>query len=425
MSRDFLDALEDQLREATTRGEVSRRRRLRLRLARWISTPMAVGGVAVVASATAVAAGLTGQFNGPAAGHGTTTTATVAARTGLSGGPAGSRSAQPVPAVVAARDRAAVGSVPAGGPVPPGFQPASFTAINELDWWLLGPAPCASPPCTSIVRTRDGGRSFVGLPAPRTNAVTQLRFADALDGYAFDPQLWTTHDGGETWRRLQVGGPVSELAAGGGHVYALVSLGAAYGYRLVRSGVAADTWRTLRTIRDGQPVLWVQGREVMVVTQARSAVERLLISTDDGLRFQAGAVLPKGENFCGIDATLRATIWAQCLDAMTVQVLRASGARAKFIPSRRGAFLPMTAFAAASPSTAIAGSSLLERTTDGGRSWRPAVAPANVYWTYLGFTDATHGVAIGTIGPTRPGQPSRLYYTTDAGASYHYVPITP
>jgi len=50
-----------------------------------------------------------------------------------------------------------------------------------------------------------------------------------------------------------------------------------------------------------------------------------------------------------------------------------------------------------------------------------AAAPS-ADWTYLGFTDATHGVALGNFG-TGGHQDSRLYYTTDGGASYHYVPV--
>ncbi len=107
-------------------------------------------------------------------------------------------STQTTPAVV----------IPAGGPVPAGFAPSSFTAIGEQTWWLLGNAPCASAPCTSIVRTTNGGVSFVGIPAPRapydppgssqTTGVWQLRFADAVDGFAYDTSLYVTHRGGSS-----------------------------------------------------------------------------------------------------------------------------------------------------------------------------------------------------------------------------------
>src|SRR5439155_13711178 len=56
---------------------------------------------------------------------------------------------------------------PPGGPVPPGFLAASVTFVSPSNGWVLGSAPCASPPCTSIVRTTDGGHTWKGIPAPR------------------------------------------------------------------------------------------------------------------------------------------------------------------------------------------------------------------------------------------------------------------
>jgi hypothetical protein len=56
---------------------------------------------------------------------------------------------------------------PAGGPVPAGFHAVDLTFVDVNDGWALGTAPCASAPCTSILRTTDGGLSWAGIPAPR------------------------------------------------------------------------------------------------------------------------------------------------------------------------------------------------------------------------------------------------------------------
>jgi photosystem II stability/assembly factor-like uncharacterized protein len=78
------------------------------------------------------------------------------------------------------------------------------------------------------------------------------------------------------------------------------------------------------------------------------------------------------------------------------------------------------AFAAASAGTAVVGGQQLYRTSDGGESYAP-VGPAGITaWQYLGFTDATHGVALGYQGVEDQSH-ERLYYTTDGGASYHLV----
>ena len=85
---------------------------------------------------------------------------------------------------------------------------------------------------------------------------------------------------------------------------------------------------------------------------------------------------------------------------------------------------PIDSFAAATGSVAVAsGQGPLYRTTDGGASWKPVDAPSAA-WSYLGFTDATHGVAIGDFGGG-DHQQWRLYYTINGGKSYHLVSIGP
>jgi hypothetical protein len=79
---------------------------------------------------------------------------------------------------------------PAGGPVPRGFRAQSVTFVSPTMGWVLGTAPCAAAPCTSVLRTRDGGRTWSGIPAPRVRlgdglpaeGASELRFADARNG---------------------------------------------------------------------------------------------------------------------------------------------------------------------------------------------------------------------------------------------------
>jgi hypothetical protein len=317
---------------------------------------------------------------------------------------------------------------------PGGFTPASFTAISETHWWLLGTAPCRRPPCTSIVMTDSGGRSFVGIPAPRTKAVNQLRFADALDGYAFGPQLWTTHDGGATWKRVSVAGNVTELAAGNGGVFALVRSPHGRG-ELLRSPSSRDAWRPVAGLV-GYPFsgLWVHGATVMVETQKLSgSTPNLMISRDLGNRFyvaagggpDAGTHRVPPSIACQFEGA-PPVIWALCATGTESGVWRSTDGGRMFagvggdatrrsVPSEPNS----AGFAAASPTVAVYGYRQLWRTSDGGALWSrvPATSGA-VWWTYLGFTDATHGVALGEFGGG-----DRLYYTTDGGRSYHRVAI--
>lgn len=81
-----------------------------------------------------------------------------------------------------------------------------------------------------MLRTRDGGRTWVGIPAPRAAAPAVIRFADARNGWALTGdlqgrattrrRLYSTHDGGAHWHRVSWGaGAPSAVAAARGTVY--------------------------------------------------------------------------------------------------------------------------------------------------------------------------------------------------------------
>ena len=79
-------------------------------------------------------------------------------------------------------------------------------------------------------------------------------------------------------------------------------------------------------------------------------------------------------------------------------------------------------FGAASGTVAVVGYNQLYRTADAGATWTPVGPSGIAQWVYLGFTDATHGVALGYAGSVAPGN-EQLYYTTDGGQSYHLVTL--
>jgi hypothetical protein len=308
--------------------------------------------------------------------------------------------------------------------VPAGFGPSSFTATSELTWWLLGSAPCSSPPCTSIVRTTDGGRTFAGIPAPRTQQVSQLRFADTLDGFAYGPELWATHDGGANWHRVTVPGEVRELAASEGVVYAIVTNPSTGVGQLLRSPASADGWSVVSAGGDALSGLWVQGSHVLLESASRSGGgEELRVFDDGGQNVTAYPVPPTVA--CQFEEPAPPVVWAHCATGMLSGTWRSVRGGLKLVPAGRG--LPempnSAAFGSASATTAVVGYRQLYRTTDGGASWTPVTGPTGItWWQYLGFTDPTHGVALGYIGSQQPSN-ERLYYTTDGGASYHLVTI--
>lgn len=120
-------------------------------------------------------------------------------------------------------------------PAPPDFAATSVTFVGADTGYVIGqagtPGQCTGPSpdiCTSLAGTTDGGRTWHGVRAPVTGApqgdsgVSQLRFFDTRDGWAFGPALWATHNGGQSWARISTGGlRVLALETAGQRVFAV------------------------------------------------------------------------------------------------------------------------------------------------------------------------------------------------------------
>jgi hypothetical protein len=122
--------------------------------------------------------------------------------------------------------------LPAGDPVPPDFQPASVTAVSQATIFTIGqagtPGHCATAYCTSVARSQDGGATWAGLPAPVTgppdgaSGVGQIRFLEGVNGWAFGPELWATHDGAKHWTRIGTHGRrVTDVETVGARAFAI------------------------------------------------------------------------------------------------------------------------------------------------------------------------------------------------------------
>lgn len=338
---------------------------------------------------------------------------------------------------------------PAGGPVPTGFEPQSVTFVSDQNGWALGVAPCATGSkgtCTAVVRTRDGGSTWVGVPAPTVTVGTgqsdidEIRFADPSDGWVFGQgALASTHDGGTTWKPVAVpgGGYVASLAAGGGYVYALVIAGNGAQPEpasLYRTPAGSDAWTQLggTTVDNAlSGLVLVHGSAAWMAVQASGGATtfRALVSGD----WVARGLPCQGPSGLAITA----------LDDQNMAIVCNSGAAAGSEPklvylSQNGGAswsaagsAPMggdsLGVAMASPTTivisAASGASWLYASFDGGHTWTDAVQDTNgggSPWEDLGFTDAQQGVAVeGLVGIA--GASTRLLMTHDGGHTWSPV----
>src|SRR6266568_1812285 len=117
-------------------------------------------------------------------------------------------------------------------PVPPDFRAQSEDWVSANQGFVLGKASCGTSDCATVIGTFDAGATWSLLSAfhapvtlSRPAGVSEIRFADPLHGWAFDPGLWQTIDGGVTWARVTPPGPrpVAALAADPQAVYAVIS----------------------------------------------------------------------------------------------------------------------------------------------------------------------------------------------------------
>jgi hypothetical protein len=287
------------------------------------------------------------------------------------------------------------------GPVPAGFAATSVTWVSPDEAFVLGTAPCADAPCTSIARTLNRGASWTALPAPavpvgapgQAGVVWGIRFATPEHGFVFGDGLWETTDGGQRWSRVRTpNGLVLSLAIVPGQVLALVAPCPPGG--CPRYGFLAS-----RPLSGG---IW---------TGVANGAATRLIDPDDLIATQAGV--------------------AAAVAGADVIVLRPHrpGHAVNPIPCPSPAQTPSVAVISATGLVAIAtesAASWLFYSGAGGAAWRIVSQhdDGGAGWADLGFTTATDGVVV--YGPAdsdgnstqRPGQ---LMLTDDAGATWYRV----
>ncbi|HXZ62578.1 MAG TPA: hypothetical protein VEG62_07540 [Acidimicrobiales bacterium] len=354
--------------------------------------------------------------------------------------------------------------LPAGGPVPSGFEPESVTFISATTGFVLGvDATCPAGSCAALARTSDTGASWVALPAPPAAyenrfatgaskpAVSEVRFADALDGWIYGPSLFVTHDGGASWQQLNLGGPVVDLETSGGFVDAVVSPcgGQETCSGSLRLEQALTTGSAFTTVLSGPAVQAAAG--ALAALSLHAPVGFVNLSGASGISPAAlyatrSLAVPSGWNAFPDPCTVSADYSLDAFVAPDVTSLYslcggpgAAGSVAKEVVRTENGHSTVVGqpppggdpegLAATSSGTlvvsAASGASELYRSADGGATWTTAVtfSDGGIGFNDLGFTTSTQGVVI----HGEPGPPtdfvSQLLMTKDGGANWQVVPI--
>lgn len=413
---------------------------------------LALVSMAALGAVALSACGLARSGPGGAAGATTSATTSVSAASAASAAAGSARTASAAttgPAAVSSPATGATG-VAAGGPVPAGFAATSVTFVSVDEAFVLGTAPCAHAPCTSIVRTLDRGASWAGIPAPvvplgdpyantSQPAAWGIRFASPGEGFVFGNGLWATTDGGEHWTAVPgPGGSIVDLEVIDGQLLALTDdctaqSGCAAAETLKRRALSGGGWSAVTQVTSAR----------VIATQARAAAVldngSVVVSTDGGLSSAAHATpCPGGSAAAGsaVAVTGPGSLALLCAgDAAMGSVVKtvyvsgdlgATWVKAGSPPFAGDPWGISTGTTAQLVVAAASGASWLYYSPDGGARWQVVfkAGDGGAGFNDLGFTTTADGVAV--YGPVyqnanADGVAGKLLLTSDGGASWTLV----
>jgi len=362
--------------------------------------------------------------------------------------------------------------VPAVGlpPVPANFAATSVTFIGTLTGWVIGqagtPGHCFTKDCTSVARTDDGGATWYGVPAPVTGApdgstgVSQIRFLDRDNGWAFGPQLYATHDGGQHWAKISIGGMrVTALETRGNRAFAVWARCTGTGsdfaanctsFAVYSAAMGSDQWAPVRgasaAVSPGGPAgsasLLLTGTLGYLLTPsgallsgpisgqggwhplvaASTASAANSASPSASSLCSSGAAQPNGQPAGGLLAatsptglvllcTGQATAGTQ---PKTVYTSSDSGTKWQLAGTPPASGTATSVAGTPSGSLLIATSQGIEVSADGGATWAAAQGslPAAGF-AFVGMTTVSQGVAV----PADPSQDA-VWFTKDGGQTW-------
>ena len=309
-----------------------------------------------------------------------------------------------------------------------GARVTSMTATSTQSIVVLGAlgdtGACKPPNCVRLAQSHDGGRTFTALAVPGDalagggtgeqlrRSATNVRFGSARDGWLYGDGLWSTHDGGRSWRTVPMSGAVRSLAAARGVVWALVSTNGGNVQRLWRSPVGSDSWTLVPDVTVNTPGdVNVFGARVIVLGPGPSS--KVWVS-ENGAAF----ISHPGPCASAMAAVLSASgsLWATCPTGTAAFVVTSTdGVRWHHVNATQdGSSAPNSlALGARGPDDALlalgANEPIVDLHADGSRQPVSQPPPLGSSISYIGFTT-------GSVGYVIDG--THLWRTTDGGNTW-------
>ena len=335
--------------------------------------------------------------------------------------------------------------------IPADFHAQSTSWISPTHGWMLGSAPCGVSTCTTVDGTTDGGATWTTLgtiDAPltleRKMGVTQIRFADDLHGWAFDPALWTTSDGGVTWTpeaSLGGGRPVVGLAGNSHAVYAAASA-CKFGQPVSDCQHTVTLWRTRPGLGSwsrvsmtlpvaNQAVLAVHGPVAYLIVPVVTSDPDVLEATVDGQTWSARpdpCVKTRDEVLTAVAPLSDTKVALLCVgdpgfSKAVKRVLRSNDTGQTTSSAGTTPLLGIVSQLAATPNgtlvvTSFSSGSWIYR-NDGGQTWATAAdeADGGQGWNDVVFVGNRIGFVVHSPAAS-PGHSGELWETQDGGATW-------
>jgi photosystem II stability/assembly factor-like uncharacterized protein len=353
---------------------------------------------------------------------------------------------------------ASAGASTGTGPTQPeGFAAQSIAWVSPSRGWMLGSGPCGARSCREVLATTNGGHTWVlrgKVRAPLSpyghRGVTELRFANRQIGWAYGPALQATADGGATWSPEAIPGDgrrVLTMTADTTAAY-LVESACKPNRPLSHCRRRSELWTSqppgagwtqvpLNLPVSNQALLASIGRVAYVAIPRFYPDRDVLYVTVDGTTWQQRRVpcsKPRDETLTSVAPIARQRVALLCIGDPGIgksvkRVFRSNDAARTLRSAGTAPLWGITSQLAAAPdgtlalATSSAGSWIYRNTA--GSAWTTAAdeADGGVGWNDIGFTTERIGFVI--HGPEAFFGPGELWGTTDGGASWAPLPLSP